>query len=844
MNREFHTDIRSALGVDQASRPFQLMSFNDAPTSLLSPRFIGRERELSDMDSFFAADSDRQLRRLSIYGMYGVGKTQLVLQFASKVFLQKYQMVFWIASNTVEKTNQGLPKILNLIGHVDRHHPEQLARLVAARRWLEDYRSPPDKRGWLLIVDNVRKETVPFLREHLPRSSTGGDVIFTTREDTVAEALSESAICEHKSLQLQSPSRSDSAMLLLKGSGLQTDSISEDTMVQAKALASRLGCLPLAIDNASAFMRQRRMSLNGLVELYDSDQRSEFIKWQNELSSHEQASIVRTFNLQLEELNKTSPAARELLNVLSFLDISGIPLTLILTHAQQYLSTLDTKASPPAASKSHSRLRSLSQSIRLKKRGRDGAMMSIDEQDITTAIRSLINLPRQLREALLRLQTSALLEIQADGTTYTAHLHDLVQYMVHQDLTTHHQMDEFFKCAAAVCCYGFEKVSQHTSTTWSDCEPFIPHIQALSKFCTEKNRRATRINLANVAVAKYLRVRGRYTEAEELFQRAFEHNRDEFGDKDERTFQAVHDIASVQKRQGKYQAAEALLRKLLRQQSSTLGRDAAATLYTAQTLSGILLEAGKGEEAVELSNLTLERALKGLGNGHADTLRIRQNLALLYERLGEFDQAIDHYKIVQALREKKLGSDNIDTQRTRRNLAVAYSRKGNFTEAEALFRQVWEWCKSNLSPLSYETLQAQQNLANACVELGNLTQAEKYYIQALGGWQTQLEPDHHETLQTMSNLAVLYEQQGKFDQAQQLYDTVLERYETRFGVYDVRVMRTVHNMGVLVERRGLYEEAVQLYERALFGREKTLGKAHPDTKRTRTRLDDLKRQMH
>jgi hypothetical protein len=251
------------------------MSFNDAPTSLLSARFIGRQDELSILKSFFTSDLGRGLRRLSIFGMYGVGKTQLVLQFAKQSFPQQYQMIFWVASNTVEKLNQGLPKVLNLVGHMDRNHPEQSARLVASRRWLEDYKSTPSKRGWLFIVDNVEKETISFLREHLPRSSTSGDIIFTTREKDVAEALSQSAVCEHKTIHLQTPSKQDAAKLLLRGSGLDNGSVSEESMSQAETLAGRLACLPLAVDNASAFMRQRHMSLDGLLELYDSEQKDE-----------------------------------------------------------------------------------------------------------------------------------------------------------------------------------------------------------------------------------------------------------------------------------------------------------------------------------------------------------------------------------------------------------------------------------------------------------------------------------------------------------------------------------------------------------------------------------------
>src|SRR5450432_3896057 len=57
--------------------------------------------------------------------------------------------------------------------------------------------------------------------------------------------------------------------------------------------------------------------------------RMQFIGWQNELSTYEQRSIAATFNLQLDELDRSYPRARDVLSILSFLDIEGIPVEMI-----------------------------------------------------------------------------------------------------------------------------------------------------------------------------------------------------------------------------------------------------------------------------------------------------------------------------------------------------------------------------------------------------------------------------------------------------------------------------------------------------------------------------------
>jgi hypothetical protein len=86
----------------------------------------------------------------------------------------------------------------NLVHHPDRSHPEQGARLTAARRWLED----SGFVNWLIMLDNVDPSTLSFLREHLPRRNRQGNILFTTRTSTVAQALAYTAGQQHETLDL------------------------------------------------------------------------------------------------------------------------------------------------------------------------------------------------------------------------------------------------------------------------------------------------------------------------------------------------------------------------------------------------------------------------------------------------------------------------------------------------------------------------------------------------------------------------------------------------------------------------------------------------------------------
>lgn len=180
----------------------------------------------------------------------------------------QYSAIFWISGTTIQKLDQGFTKLLHLVGHADRDHREQSARLTAARLWLENAGI-----HWLLVLDNIAMEVVDFLREHVPRKNSRGHILFTTRTESVADALVRVAGKKHKVLELQAPNLEAAAELLLKEAGLLA---SQTSVIEvAKDAVKCVGCLPLAIAQASSFMKASHTGLNELLTLYRSNQKYE-----------------------------------------------------------------------------------------------------------------------------------------------------------------------------------------------------------------------------------------------------------------------------------------------------------------------------------------------------------------------------------------------------------------------------------------------------------------------------------------------------------------------------------------------------------------------------------------
>jgi NB-ARC domain len=256
------------LSASPSIQPTPARPFIDAPVDILSIYFTGRTEELLRIKETLNADCGDVPARCVIHGMHGIGKSQLALYFAKSAFEQgQYQYMLWISATTIEKLHRGIVKLLDLIDHKDRSHPDQETRLTAARRWLEECEA-----NWLLVLDNVELDTLDFLREHLPHQNKRGNILFTTRTESLADALASSAGQQHEVLELRSPGIQDAAKLLLRYVKGGADGA---VVSKAKDVARCVGCLPLAVAQAGSFMKETGTSLDKMLNLYKSEHKME-----------------------------------------------------------------------------------------------------------------------------------------------------------------------------------------------------------------------------------------------------------------------------------------------------------------------------------------------------------------------------------------------------------------------------------------------------------------------------------------------------------------------------------------------------------------------------------------
>ncbi|EME80972.1 uncharacterized protein MYCFIDRAFT_76918 [Pseudocercospora fijiensis CIRAD86] len=190
------------------------------------------------------------MRTVAIYGLGGVGKTQIGLEYAHR-YRSLYQACFWITCDTVVKTTQGIVEIARLLD-LQGFDLVQTHALAAVKNWL----CTCDEK-WLVIFDNAGN---PDDIAELWPSSSEGSILLTSQNShwKVQENLG-------FALRVNSLSPSDGATMLHNIMIKQGKTI---TLESAAAIVNEVDELPLAIRQIGSYMSTTNMEPQIFLDNY------------------------------------------------------------------------------------------------------------------------------------------------------------------------------------------------------------------------------------------------------------------------------------------------------------------------------------------------------------------------------------------------------------------------------------------------------------------------------------------------------------------------------------------------------------------------------------------------
>src|SRR5205823_1560796 len=139
------------------------------------------------------------------------------------------------------------------------------------------------------------------------------------------------------------------ALLLLRRASLLAlqatlNMANPDEQRLAQAISQELDGLPLALDQAGAYIKETPCPLPDYLVLYQT-RRSDILRIRGSFDQDYPSSVATTWSLSFEKISQALPAASELLNFGAFLAPDAIPEDLLVTgsaHLGDILATVVT----------------------------------------------------------------------------------------------------------------------------------------------------------------------------------------------------------------------------------------------------------------------------------------------------------------------------------------------------------------------------------------------------------------------------------------------------------------------------------------------------------------------
>ncbi|MBP1748989.1 MAG: Kinesin light chain [Deltaproteobacteria bacterium] len=545
-----------------------------------NPCFTGRDEVLTRLHDNLVLSHQPQV----ISGFGGIGKTQIAAEYAYR-YQAGYTALFWARADTIQSLMSDFIALARLLNLPEADLADESLAVAAVGNWLETH------EDWLLIVDNA--DNPDLVADFLPPNGPGHLVI--TSRAQVFDAL---GISEPVVLLKMEPE--EAKLFLLTRTGRKQVSKEEDEALSA--LAGRLEYLPLALDEAAAFIVGTKSGFEGYLARYETLDLLLFEKRERVVGQYPQ-SFAAACALNFDEVDRSFPAAADFLRVAAFLYPEKIPFELFTSGAPElgpHLSEAFAANDP----------------------------ILLDEVVETPARYSLIH----------KVIT---------GHTYA--VHPFVQAMVRETMDTDTERlwaERVVKAMARAFPHRVE------FSTWPLCERLLPHARTCVDLVIGWGFESEEVVRFLNRVGYYMDERARYAEAEPLFQHSLTIREKTLGPDHPDVAISLNNLAELYRQQGRYAEAEPLFQRSLAIWEKALGPFHPDVAISLNNLAGLYYQMGRYAEAEPLFQRSAAIWENALGPDHPEVAESLGNLAELYRQQGRYAEAEPLFQRSLAIWEK------------------------------------------------------------------------------------------------------------------------------------------------------------------------------------------------
>ena len=729
----------------------------------------------------------------TLYGLGGVGKTQVALEYAHR-FMADYDLVWWIDA---EQSDQVMLSLAELAGKLElRLADAEAAEAAEAAR--EALRQGTRVDRWLLIFDNADRPSE--ISKFLPGGP--GHVLITSRNQAwtgQAEPLPVDVFTRQESVE----------HLRRRNSGL--------SRADADRVAEAVGDLPLAVEISAAWLQTTGTPVGSYIAELQGEAVKALTTTQQEIPDYPKR-FSATWNVSIARLREQSPAANRMLQLCAY--FSADPISINLIYNDQMMRAL--VAYDP----------DLQESVMLGK----------VVQAITRY--GLAKVDSNSRTFQVHRMVQAVIRSELDPSEQERTMHE-----VHQILAAARpgslDVDDWASWP------DFERIWPHLAPSRAqDCDEsevrqlLIDRVRYLYKrgeleaaqelghrledAWTAKlgaNDRQTlllRFQLANV-----VRSQGRFEEALELDQRTWDRQRELLGPDHLHSLMTAGSLAGDLRALGRFQEALALDLETYSKLRDTYGEVNHRALLTANNLALDYRFTGDYEAARQLDQETFDNLDAVVGSAHQDTLASKAALAEDLRALGDYEGSVQLLEEFQeAYREVPV--TDLRKLRYAKSYAVALRRVGRQGEARQLTKDTYDRYLERYGADAPDTLACALNLAADYSAAGDKEAARDFAADVHQGYQASLGNEHPYTLACANNVGIYLRDCGQLSEASSLCEATLVSMRRVLGPEHPFTMSVMVNLANCYGDNGNLEEAEELGRRALSGLIDRYGPKHPD----------------
>ncbi|MGW5466726.1 FxSxx-COOH system tetratricopeptide repeat protein [Streptomyces chartreusis] len=816
----------------------------------VSPRnssFTGRSALLETLrDGLGSSNSGGSTAPCALYGLGGVGKTQIALEYVHR-FAADYDLVWWIPSEQSELVVSSLTDLARRLGLRVGDDAAQAAQEVR-----DHLRQSSSTLRWLLVFDNA--DEPEEVSKHFPGGA--GHVLVTSRNQTwlqFGEALEIDPFLREESIE----------HLLRRAAGLTTE--------DADRVASAVGDLPLALDQAGAWLAETGTPVDTyLVEL---EQQAERVLSLSQPANYPEP-VGATWNVSIERLKERSPAAVRLLQLCAF--FAAEPISMKLLYGDEMTSVLAEK--DPSLQEKMVLGRVIREIGRFALAKVDRATESIQVHRLVQAvIRSQLT-PREQEDAqhvVHRILAGARpsgeepiddVENQPTFAAIWPHLEASEASTCDEPKTRQLLIDRVRYLwkrgdlnAALAFAAGLRKLWDRqltdsqaritelgkreqagqsptpTPAPTGTVDPRAPRTLAEEeRYATELQTQLLhlRFHTANV-----LRSLGKYVEAEELGSATLTQQRALLTAGHPHILMTASGLATDLGSIGRFEAALELATEAYNGFKENFGEDHPRTLAANNNRAVCLRLLGRYTEALNVDQEIYDLRRNDLGAGHPHTLISITNLGRDLRETGQYEPSISMLSSSHEAYKQLFGDMYPETLRNAKSLAVSLRKAGRVDEARALTHQTREHYRVRDTPASTpDVLDCNLNYATDLYATGAREEALSLTREIVRQYRTAPGERHPATLAAVNNLGIFLRGSGEVSRARALLEKNFDTLRDALGDRHPYTLACAVNLANVLAELNELRQAEELERLAVAGFQPTLGHEHPDTIVSRANL--------